>query len=382
MSSSPIRDYRSLFPLLIIVAVLWTPLLIIQDVRHAGELMFEIIVIISLAVVLCKHLNVWFGLFLVLACVSMVFPYRSDSSLTALNYTLMGLAWISVLVMCKVDSDDLMDVMCVLALINLLWMVFQQWEIDPIFEVSAQLKASNLHNNIDNIVNTGFFSNQNETSMLFAFSVPAFLRGKWMYALPLLTAGMLISATIGSVIAIGCGLVFYAYMKHRLYSGVVVFYCIYAFALFYLFVDKPTFGRLGPWLKGWEIYTKHWVMGYGLGHWKLIFAKLSLDGVFKVWYNHAHNDLFQGIVEMGAGFGVILAGYYTSIVRKFTRSLTLPMMALIIITLCSLVSFPFHSPVAIIALTWMAIYQKDSIRIRDGKMRFGEFSKVFRVTGR
>jgi len=98
-------------------------------------------------------------------------------------------------------------------------------------------------------------------------------------------------------------------------------------------------------------------MGSGLGHWKIIFSKYMLTTTTLRW-THAHNEIIQGVFEMGIGFMILFVGYSVNIIRKFRKSAIIPYTALLIIFINSLVNFPFHiGTTAMVTITWMAVLE-------------------------
>ncbi len=157
-----------------------------------------------------------------------------------------------------------------------------------------------------------------------------------------------------AVVAIGVGMVFYiALHGHRREALLLLL-----FGVLYLLIDKPDTTRFDAWKQGWEFYKQHWILGSGIGHWKVVFLQFK-HLTRGVWYAQAHSDILQGFFEMGILFGVLLLGYLGDIYRKVRCSLsehTLPVMALIIILFEASLNFMMHiATTAMVAITWMAI---------------------------
>jgi len=372
------ENHKAIYPILLIIAVIWTPLFFFTDIRLAGQLMFESVAVIALAVAISIYVNLWIGGFFLLSCVSAIFPFKTVESMESFNYIICGIVWFSVLVLCCKNVSWLMDAICIVCLINILWIILQMIGIDPLFIVTKPWADRS-----GNVLRTGFLSNPNETSALIAFSVICFLRKGWKYFLPILAFGLVVTITSGNIIAVLAGFLFYLFIKYPVIiskvwsrSEMVMSFILCSsvvFFVYFLFVDVPSFHRLEAWSRGWGLYKNHWIMGYGIGHWKVIFGKYFEMGVFKYWWNHAHNDILQATVEMGILFPIILMGYFINIARRFTKESLLEVTGVVIITACSSVSYTFHIPqTAIIIITLMAITEitlRNNPKVKKGELK-------------
>jgi O-antigen ligase len=108
--------------------------------------------------------------------------------------------------------------------------------------------------------------------------------------------------------------------------------------------------------------VQHWIFGYGIGHWQTVGIDALKHG-FK-WFNKAHNDLLQGLFEMGIFFPILLSGYMYSIKKRvpdFTDDKYLiPVTAIVIVLINCSVHFLFQiGTTALIAVTWVGIMEKE-----------------------
>ena len=72
----------------------------------------------------------------------------------------------------------------------------------------------------------------------------------------------------------------------------------------------------------------------------------------------AHNDIYQMWAEMGVIPLLLLAWYFFDIINRFKKEAILTYIAIGMITINACGNFPFHiAPLAMIALTWMAILE-------------------------
>ena len=201
----------------------------------------------------------------------------------------------------------------------------------------------------------GLMSNSLELSALVTICLPAFLVLKrWKILLILIPiAGMILAKQFLGIIAFGAGAIFYLAVAHRMYWPVIP--AIAGAVLWYKFIDEafPSL-RLYVWKQAIAAWYQHWILGAGIGHWKVVFAQpMKIDGCR--WMT-THNEFLQMLFEVGIAAPLILIGYLTEILGKVTRKHTLPLSALVIAAVHCAASFPMHiAPIAMIIVTWLAI---------------------------
>ena len=351
----------------LIVVCTWSISWTSPDPVIAAHIWMQIIVTLGIASIFMfgvqntQPINLWVGLFLLVAMVSLFFStYRPPSLGLVLNkrwifspatfgfYTiLLGVAWYAMIVATFTPATVrwLMDAICIIALANVLFLFMQAFGYDPI--------------NATTTAPTGLTPNQNHASALLAFCAPAFLRGKWRWALPLLVPAICITKSVGGVVALGAGTAFYLTLFYSWQWGVsvsVIGVLLYSQAVDPIYKDNV---RLEMWGIGWEKFKLFPWLGHGPGQWQtalheIYFVKQGTE----TWHARAHNEYIQGVVEMGIPFLIVVAGYLVDIFKRIKRHALLPLTALVIILTNSLVNFPFHIPATgIIAVTWMAMLE-------------------------
>jgi hypothetical protein len=181
--------------------------------------------------------------------------------------------------------------------------------------------------------------------------------------------GFIAAKTTGGVMALGAGVVFWAWLQGHFWKALAT--AVVGLTLYVLVVDGfQMFDRWYAWMHGLRLWKQHWLIGGGIGHWKIIMQQIPPD---QQWWTTAHNEYVQGLFEMGIGFAVILGGYLLSIwkrgVRLFrerigsrrggtTAPMGLCLTALVIVGVNSLVNFPFHIAITgFLAVTWMALIE-------------------------
>jgi hypothetical protein len=273
---------------------------------------------------------------------------------------IVGVLWYSLLVLWfpTLKVSLLLDAMVIIALANVLFLIIQQFNYDPRL----------LYSRIGEMPPVGLTANRNEVSCLLAICAPACFRSGRRWAIPLVVAGLVMAKSFIGVLAIGCGLVFFMAMQGLYFWAALI--PILGITAFVLFVDAPGFTARWELIKvGWTLYwkMKHPLAGAGLGHWAIASGKF-IPGL---WWKYAHNEMFQGMFEMGLGFIVVFGGYMINVIRRFQRRAALPIMALLIILVTCTGFFTFHiATIAAVSITWLAILEmklKNVRRVSHGR---------------
>ena len=305
--------------------------------------LFNLMILFSFVCFLWVIVNKWVALFLLLAIVSRGFPLPTEVAAETFEYIVYGIIWYCVVFFtARHVPDYYLDALCVIALANTMALIVQHLPIRSWYVG----------------VPSGLMSNPNETSTCLAMCLPACFRPGRTWFIPVVLTGLVLSKSFGGVLAASFGLIFFGYMQ----GGIVITTTLVLAGLvgFYLFIDKPaTVERLEPWQRALELYPQRWLMGCGLGHWKVAFVELAKAGQFPQGYVRLHNTFIQGMMEMGIGFAVIVVGYLVDTIRRFNRGDVLPAMALVAIIVCSSVNsmFRMNAINAGIAVMWLGVLE-------------------------
>jgi len=336
---------------------------IANDVRLSFQIMFQMAVTVLLAYALWQYADKWLAALLCLLMLSAFFPLATVQSVQTFQVVFFGAVWYFLIVRFVEDDGVLMDAMCIIALCHIGFQTIQVLGIDRIYK--DVFGVGILYKDIApgmglRDVTVGLMSNRNGLAALIAFCFPAFLRGKWMWCLPLVALGLVNTHVSGGILAVLVATIVYTFScKRKWIPYAVIAGCLGCGVISYFFIDAPGFERLVAWKIAWKVYTQHWFTGYGLGHFQVVFASPDLIKYLKIYYAQLHNDLFQGLFESGIAFVIIVVGYLVSIIRRMSAKAIIPVTALVAIIVNSLVNFPFHiGTTAMIAITWMGILQK------------------------
>jgi len=351
------------------------------DIRFMFQNAFAWGAITVFSYYLATQINLWVGLFVVLASFSAYYPINTSTAERTHQLIIYGVIWYTVCVHflnTKKAVNWILNAICIIALVNCAFLIMQGYfDYDPMHQGVPPLWGGV----IDKTPNVGLMSCYNGASAMLAFCFPAFLRKRWWIGLFPLALGLIFAHTFGGPLAIACALTLWVFVRfrERVYKLLFVLIVIISLFGYTKYVDKPDHSwRLKAWKFAYfKVYPQHPLFGYGLGHWKLVFKRKDVaiqtsNSTSRQWHAQAHNEPIQGLVEMGILFAVVLLGYLGSVVIRAVRYLTvkcnhilmISLMSLVAIIVVSTVFFPFHiALLAMIALTLMAILE-NSLRGR------------------
>lgn len=315
--------------------------------RLIGEIVFQFVVVLVLAVFIGIRCNAWIAGFLVLVLFSSIFPFSTKFSTEAFRNVFYAVILYTVVSLSVKERNYcyIYNIICVLAILNVLVAIVHllniQWYIIP-------AKG-------DVMPVVGLTNNRNELSALLAICFPAFLRPRWAWFIPMVVFGLIIAKSFGGILTVGIIVIVYAYLKSNLYLSLALILC--ALLFYILIIDAPGMERLLFWKTGLNLYKQHWFLGSGVGHWKVVFAQESQMTVIGSYLKRAHSEYLQGLFEMGIPFALLCGGYCYGVFKQFHMKNIIPFLAIIAIMVSSMIHFTFHiAESAAISLTWMGLY--------------------------
>jgi O-antigen ligase len=142
-------------------------------------------------------------------------------------------------------------------------------------------------------------------------------------AFVILLGGVLISATRGSLVAVGVLAVYLAFVERRrlqllALGGIGLLASLFVPNIWLRFLDSEQGGfggRSGIWAIGLAAFRHHWLLGAGTGNFRLAYAEAYLNVAqrgpfFHRWAEDSHNLLVNTGVELGVvGLVLILAAW-------------------------------------------------------------------------
>lgn len=376
------KGYLIIAALLLIVCIWRAPLSPWVRLNFEHALIWAAMIALSYCIAI--KINLWMGLFLLLASFSAYYPLVSKFSQQSHKLILMGVIWYVVCVQflnTEKSINFVLDIVCVIALANALMLVLQYYNYDPIHATVPTKYESQM---LDTVPNVGLMSCHNGASAMLAMTFPAFLRSTrnafgrlpftWFIFIPFLLIGLVISHTFAGPLSLVVAIIimtllFFKTRHMKILSFILVgTFSAIALILYIYFVDVPdTAWRLDAWkIALFKLYPQHWIFGSGVGHWKIVYTKAAIAlRTNNEIMAQAHNEFIQGLFEFGVFFPLLVIGYAVDIWRRYREAAILPLMAVIIIAVNSMAFFPFHIGLsAMMALTWMAILE---VRLR-GKL--------------
>lgn len=323
------------------------------SLRLSFAVLFQSAVILSVALLLARR-NVWVGAFLIVAYVSRYYPYPSVFTYDAFFNVLIGALWFYIIVQhlnTQQDVDNLLNAMCIIAISHTAILLFQAGGVQ-LFGVPIKTQA----NPSGVAVPIGLMANRNEVSALIAYCFPAFMRPNRHMLIIIPIVGLICAKSVGGVVGVAVGLTFYFVMARAWKLALVPLCITVIFAVFY---SNPSLMRYEAAKSAFEFYIQRPLFGSGIGHWKVIFARIKLLPYNKHHlYTFLHNDFVQALFEMGITYALVQIGYFINVARRYTKALIIPMTAIIIIVVNLNVHFGMHiGTTAMVIITWLAIYE-------------------------
>jgi len=338
--------------ILFLMSVLRLPAGIGQS-RDIIRIIIETGILLALGFFVVYKGNKWIGFFALLAVFSFFYPLADENALLTRNSVFFGIVWymIIVLVFNKNTVKFLMWAMCGIAFVHTIFLIYQHFGLDPYGTFTFGFMKSTMSGNP-----TGLMTMSNEASGLLAITASAFLINRYLrWGLIIIAIGLFVTKDAGGMIAVYVGLGFYLFfsgLSYRIIIGCIIVSLLAVIEYVQRCKILSIIGRVDIWKVGWEYYKEYWILGYGLGHWKLVTKQL-----------HAHNDFFQVLFEMGIGAWILIAGYLTNIFKRFTKEALISTTALIVILVHSCYSWLWCIGVtAIVQVTWLAILE---IQLRE-----------------
>ncbi len=160
-------------------------------------------------------------------------------------------------------KNAIYNTLCIIALVNVLWLILQSKGVNIFFNPRAGFSE---------ILHTGFFANQNETSIFLAMMLPFFFRKYWHWGLIPMIAGLMLTKSSIGIIAVGIIGVIYLFAKfwrseHKeeiIGSSLIAMILLGAF--FFSKIDKPsTSSRIEAWKRGMYMIKAKPLLGWGIG---------------------------------------------------------------------------------------------------------------------
>lgn len=323
------------------------------------NLVLEWAVILFIAMFFLK--NWWLKGFLVWSLIATIHNYNKWSFLVLHTIVLMMVFY---QILCDnlnhKNSVYLLNVICVLALLQTTLMILQYYDIWFLFRPKT----------IGTRPLVGFLANPNHAGAFLALSLPAFFRRKWIWLIPIVLLGLVMADSTGAMIAATIGTMAFVWFivpsKRWLFVPLVLLAgagVIWKYDLSAIFSINARF-------QAWKgILTDYiplkWFMGWGLGQFKVSFPKiyqLFISGYPSTTsrWEYAHNEFIQLWAEWGIiGLGMVL-GYLGHQCIKFIQNRKtliglIVFSGVVIAVVNANVNFLFHLSICIVPIIYLAV---------------------------
>jgi len=319
-----------------------------------------------IACYLIKHVDIWVGLFLMLALFSHSVPFfilsggeylQSRESYLALNSVLIGCVSYSILIKTKININTLLNMMCIVCVIHVITLVVQKLGLDPysMFGIKS------------NISPTALMANRNETSAFFAICFPAFFRKKWCYLSPIAMAGIFLVGCLNGLLAMLVSVFVWLLIISDKKKNVLLVAalsvsagsCVILYDIWFSGISSFS-DRLYIWEKSLSLSFKNQpILGWGLGNWENVNEIIAKAGGYKnkMMWSRVHNTFIHAYIEMGVVFIILIIGYFFSILKKVSKKSIISISALSAIFICCNTNslFRMNAINGAFVILWLAI---------------------------
>ncbi len=294
-------------------------------------------------------------------------PSMNIGSFITFHYILLFLVFYQIVYdrVKKVHINFILNSICVVVLLQLIYMYFQAFGIDPF------LKSNGSHPEYVKYWVQGFWGHTTLSSAFLAITLPLFFRRKWwLFILPILIM-LFLTQSLGSIAAAMVSIIFYFFfvIKNRMVKVwlsivVVTIACLYG-SIFEPHNFNLNNNRITYLKTSISLFLKHPVIGYGLGEYKIasMAVNKNIKGLSSSGLQHAHNELAEITTEAGVPAGLIIIGFLITLFIQFIRRRTylavVMMSAIVAILVNSCSTFLFHTPLAWFVLFILVVLKKE-----------------------
>ncbi len=285
------RDFLN--PYLLVFIMLFGILLIIPNgwnLRESRLVNLEILALIALSVCVFR-VSKPLGLALGYTSASIPFHQAVDPGVM---FALMSYAILYLVIASKKwNVEWLWNVICVAAILNVVWQVCQYFGLWILQTPVAKTYV-------------GLLSNTNETSAFLAVCLPCFFRKGWKWLIPIPAIGLYLGISIGGIVAAGIAGILYLFLNQqdigwkRVTLFLVAFICLSAL---YMEHKRPSIesnlnNRGRYWMDMIPICNMK-TFGWGLGQFKFVMPLIQTPTLIKqqgrimLWQNVGDKEAFE-----------------------------------------------------------------------------------------
>ena len=270
----------------------------------------------------------------------------------------------------------ILNVICIMAIVQVGYVCLQMSGHEPLLSNTITNKPEPV----------GFMGNANMLGAFLAFCVPAFLRKRWVYALPIvLTPLILLPHTKGAVISLMVGVMFWLYNQNWSWRKKIWLTLLPLYLLGFILSRTPleTLANNDRYQEYRKIFqaSNYTVVdnryayisdypniagsafGYGWGSFKHLYplvriGKWGVDN--NEVYDKAHNEYLEVKFNLG-WIGLIPVAFFLWAIYRYKGNLIIKTALTAIVVNC-LINFPLQvPPVAMLIITYMAMMEATNV---------------------
>lgn len=296
------------------------------------------------------------------------------TALTAFYYIFLSLVFYQVLLdrLKKKDIEIGLIGLRIIILVQLVYMYFQVFGIDPLFKIGEPY-ASRIDGAVISTkhIVPALWGHTNLSAASLAITLPLFFRRWWWVAVPFVVVMIVCAQSLGAVLAAAAGIMFY-FLFNADYTKIgklIILVAVLVGVFFYGHkVDSSQFSlnndRISLLKPTVKMIKRHWIIGYGLEQYKIAAKQIRVH-VFKntrAKTTNPHNEFAETVFNLGTPGGIIIMGFFISLFISFLKTKTslslLAMSGVVAGLVNSCSTFIFHTPLAWIILLLIVAVKK------------------------
>lgn len=322
------------------------------DAQKFMLLQFGLVAFVGFFIAVNKWLKAYF-----LWCVFCLFTHNNSISYIRLINILLFLCTFEILSkrLNKDSSRKIINTICVITLIHVVWMILQKSGINVFYMLIPGYTGCPV----------GVYGTSNNAGSLIAITMPLFFRRKWIYGLIPCVYGLFLSGSLTSILSVSITVILMSCMymsKIRVFFIVLIILCITA--VYSINYEKKNLEGKNLRFVYWERITKEIfkkpIKGYGLGTFRHIFPAIDKQ-IYKnegeYTFKRAHNDYLELAFNQGIVGLLLFLGFIYSIFSKLSvsKSNVIVFYSMICICFISLGNYLLGSTLIFIPLIYLSI---------------------------
>lgn len=267
------------------------------------------------------------------------------------------------------DTALMINALCVIALLQVVYIFFQHFSIDPFFRGLVGANSYEFMDVKDLVVGT--WGHTNLSGAYLACSVPLFLRKRWFCFLPLLFVALFWGRSWGAIVSCAVAIIFWIAVTQRRNGKIILLIIAILSTVLYgvLFEHKQfnplTSDRVQYAKPTIQLIAVRPLIGWGLGQYKNAFHGINKAAFHSTMRkSHAHFEFLELLFEVGSVAGLCVIGFLATLFFLFFKYKTtisvVAMSGIVAMLVNSCSTFTFHTPMAWIFLIYVVVVKKEA----------------------